>query len=74
MEYVLLAGIGALCCAGTARLIDMVAKPVGERLARKEWNRIVMRKLKRQQKAAWKREVMSVALNYKNEKRSLPGA
>jgi hypothetical protein len=66
MEYMcIFVVVGVLMCAGVARIVDKVAEPIANRLARREWNRIVMRNLKRQQKAAWKREVFSVAKNYR---------
>ena len=64
MEYVILAGIAILSLAGLARLIDMIAVPIGEKLARREWNKTVIRQMKLRQRESWEEQLINTAKSF----------
>lgn len=64
MEYIILTGIAILSLAGLARLVDLIAEPIAEKLARREWNKTVIRQMKLQQRKSWEEQLINTAKSF----------
>lgn len=78
MEYLIVFVVLVLTFAGLASLIEKkIVIPVADRLARKEWNNIVLRNMKRQRREMWEEQTISVAKSFNAERdtrKRLPAA
>lgn len=72
MEYIALIIAGSLVGAVAVKFVDKAAMKIAVRFALRDWNKVVMRNFKRQRRERWKRETMSVALDFKKNERALP--
>lgn len=68
MEYLIVFGILVLAFAGLASLIEKkIVIPVSDRLARKEWNSIVLHELENNRRKMWEEQTISVAKTFNAE-------